>query len=652
MSRTLNFSSPRYLLCTLLLSGACGNLDGTTDESPMQLAQEASPVEERQGALLPLATQVVPDFDVDHELDTVSPADLGLAPRPMAPVQLNPPNTNGVKFVWGAMGDSYASGEGNPERGISDPKQVENFSGLRWGNDASIWVPLPNATLAADVTTCHRSDESGVAKAHRRLRSAYPTVDFKLGFVACSGATTESLRQAGHDGPAMVSAALLGEQRVTQPSQISRIKQHKETNDGQLDAVYMSIGGNDFGFPDLVRDCTQPVSNCLDRWQGPDGEAAKQLDDLVDSYNKLDDAIRGELGSVPILIHQLPNPLHDGSGTPAVCLGDDYNAHAEVGFGRFDDFLQDNVSGGEAAFAFAVPEALNQVMRTAAGVHGWRAIAPAAFEGHGICTRRPFANLNSDALRLQGRDSPNTAFFLISNGILHPNNAGYDAYADRIVSAVGDLVDRKVRDQLLPPGRPQIAAAIRNGAITVKWNERAAGENRYEIEVTPVRAQDVSALLRPSSARSLPWPSSEDALGPPPGYIDVLPANAQEYVQVPIAAGLFRYRVRACNTALGFPSCGPYSADVVGANFPPANPGGLSITRLTSAGQTGARYTWTRQPDALEYVLRIATPAGTQEEIRTRNTPIPVADPHAGPAQLAACNRIGCTNYGPVVPMP
>src|SRR4051794_2912924 len=139
------------------------------------------------------------------QLATTVPIDIGqlvlnLAPAPMTPDTLGASTSNTTKFVWGAMGDSFASGEGNPEHGIDDPNSVSNFSGLVWGDDSSIFVP-DGFSLRSDVTTCHRSDRAGAPKANDALKADYPGMTFALGFVACSGATVHDLISGGDTRP-------------------------------------------------------------------------------------------------------------------------------------------------------------------------------------------------------------------------------------------------------------------------------------------------------------------------------------------------------------------------------------------------------------------------------------------------------------------
>ena len=67
---------------------------------------------------------------------------LPLVATPMTPDTLGLPMPNRpVTFRWVAMGDSYGSGEGNPQHGIADPHKVDEFSGLSWGSDQSMFVP-------------------------------------------------------------------------------------------------------------------------------------------------------------------------------------------------------------------------------------------------------------------------------------------------------------------------------------------------------------------------------------------------------------------------------------------------------------------------------------------------------------------------------
>ncbi len=568
-----------------------------------------------------------------------------LFPSPMTPSTLGQPTANTTRFVWGAMGDSYASGEGNPETGIADPSNHDDFTGLRWGNDASIWIPIANASQAADLVTCHRSDQAGAPKAHRRLQALYSGVGFTLGFTACSGAATTDLINDGYAGPGTLTESLQGHARVPQPAQISRIRTLKEQNAGQLDALYMSIGGNDVGFGDIIGDCVFPFDatpgGCASKWTPL---FHGKLDDLAASYATLDQVIKNRLGNVPVLHSDYPNPLHNGAAhqNPPVCQGDDFLAHGETGIGAADDFLKNNLSVEEAVFAFSLADAMNSVIRRPSAPN-WAIVPAPAFAGNGLCTGTPHFNLNSAGLHRQGHDLDKPVFVL-SAGLLHPNDAGFEAYADVIVASLRPLVDARVRTGLAAPTGVRIASAVRSGDITLQWNDRATSENAYQIEVKPARPEDADAILFPTGAIHL-------AGG---GFAITVPGTNKQQFRHVVAPqpAMFTYRVRACHTGIGAgATCGSFSPEVVGANFAPTTPTGLAMssTPLTLT-QRLTSIAWAAAPGAIEYVLRMPADSAGQE-VRTSGNSYFVAGPGApASVQVAACNRVGCSAYSTGVP--
>ena len=102
-----------------------------------------------------------------------------------------------------AMGDSYSSGEGNPD---FDPE-------TNAGSDQ-----------------CHRSPKSWA----RRI-SYYQTSTIHI---ACSGATLDDILKNG---------------RSTEAAQLKRLKEISQTNDVRL--VTFSVGGNDLGFSHVLKGC-------------------------------------------------------------------------------------------------------------------------------------------------------------------------------------------------------------------------------------------------------------------------------------------------------------------------------------------------------------------------------------------------------------
>ncbi len=573
-----------------------------------------------------------------------SPVVQALFPTPMTPSTLGTPTPSSTRFVWGAMGDSYAAGEGNPERGIADPSKPDDFSGLSWGNDTSNWIPIAGATQEADRLTCHRSDQAGAPKAQRALEALYPGVTFKLGFTACSGATTNDLLHDGYTGPGTRIEALKGNARVPQPAQIDRIRTFKNQQAGQLDAVYMSIGGNDIGFGEIISDCLFPFDvtpgGCKTKWEAL---IPQKLETLGANYRALDDAIRDKLGNMPILRSDYPNPLHNGSNLqdPPVCHGDDFAAHGEVGFGAPDDFLKNNLSTEEAVFAFGLASAMNSVMNRGDAPSWTRVPAPTS-SGRGLCTGTPSFNLNSAGLHRQGHDM-DVPLFVVSGGLLHPNDRGYEGYAASIVGSLRPLVDARVKTGLGAPTGVRIGAAVRDLDITLHWNDRATAENAFQVEVLPARPEDAAAIIYPHGAIRLGGG----------GFIVTLTGtNTQSYAQQVGQKAMFKYRVRACNTGVVAGAgldCGSFSPQVVGANFAPKTPTGLGMSTATAPGAVAVTtFSWAAQPGALEYVVRAPAEAGGREIRSTSTTAILIGT--ATSAQVAACNRVGCSPFSAKVP--
>jgi hypothetical protein len=240
-----------------------------------------------------------------------SPASGTESPPPMAADSLKAPVANSTTFVWAAVGDSFASGEGAPETGIANPLDHDNFTGLSWGHDSTTVVPNPHAHAVngkhtfsrsptnKDVYTvtstgvagrprsqrdkenddrfsCHRSDLSGPAQAHAKLKARYghagvDGVQFRMANVACTGAKIKHLidtdwigslgdrRERSYEAHhALVADGSFDSSRhpitsggpgsflqTTQPPQLSRVATWKASNGGQLDAIYANIGGND-----------------------------------------------------------------------------------------------------------------------------------------------------------------------------------------------------------------------------------------------------------------------------------------------------------------------------------------------------------------------------------------------------------------------
>lgn len=133
-----------------------------------------------------------------------------------------------------SLGDSYISGEAGRWRGNSN-----NPAGDRNGTDRAFVNPGYDPALIYGRTAangCHRSDVAEVT------RVPWLPATQKIN-IACSGATTENVIRTSAGGVSFKGEA-------PQNDQLSLIAVAT-----RIDAIVLSIGGNDLGFSEIVTSC-------------------------------------------------------------------------------------------------------------------------------------------------------------------------------------------------------------------------------------------------------------------------------------------------------------------------------------------------------------------------------------------------------------
>jgi len=189
-------------------------------------------------------------------------------------------------FVMVAFGDSYGSGEGNPA--LPMPRYLPGCWGfwayedacinLRPFEDSRLWdfhEVGANELVWGTATDCHRSSESGVAKAVEQLHEEWniPRGSFFFGHFACSGAKSQhivntSYRPDWTDGfPCGWTNPGQSGRCFSMPPQITHARSWLASHrlDPQdVDVVLVSIGGNNAGFADLVASCFVLLDVCND----------------------------------------------------------------------------------------------------------------------------------------------------------------------------------------------------------------------------------------------------------------------------------------------------------------------------------------------------------------------------------------------------
>lgn len=304
-----------------------------------------------------------------------------------------------------SLGDSFASGQGNPD------------------------IPKAGSTPAKWVDTiCARSATAGPAKAALDIEEmdAHTSVTF-LSF-ACSGAS--------------IGKGILGKQPkggVELDSQIDQLT--PVLNKRPIDALIISIGGNDIGFAQLVARCV--VDYSCDRHSK---SLNKKLDQLRAGYQLLSDSISKVPGIKRIFITEYPDLVRDQNGMPCDRAP------------QSDPFLK-RIDGQEAEWAsISVIAGLNGTVKKAADTHHWVYVGGIAdqFRKHGYCTgdSMRWVRTFNEAKLIQGFDShcnilhPLTTVkhCLFSSGSVHPSKGGHEVYAASLVEAL------RKEGVIAPPG--------------------------------------------------------------------------------------------------------------------------------------------------------------------------------------------------------
>ncbi|MDH3725598.1 MAG: GDSL-type esterase/lipase family protein, partial [Thermoleophilia bacterium] len=321
-------------------------------------------------------------------------------------------------FLIVSLGDSVASGEGNPDQG-----RLRTLFG-----DETVWQDRQ----------CHRSFRAGSAQAALEIESADPDTTVTFLHLACSGAriTTGLLREyrgieSGDPLPPQIAQlrALLEDPGIGGSPEAPR----------EVDALMLTIGANDLRFGTIVQRCLlndedegscqaapfrgeETVQQAVDRLLlDLDGRYARLAACLGDG-----DCEAGEPLGIPserVLISEYFDPSQSRPGR--------FCRYPTVPLPRF------NLTRNESRWAKAsVVDPLNAQVAASAGSFGWTHVdgLSADFGTHGIC--RTF--ISRWVLRL----SRSVTRQLGVAGAFHPNRRGHSCYRNRFTHALrGTLGD-------------------------------------------------------------------------------------------------------------------------------------------------------------------------------------------------------------------
>lgn len=308
------------------------------------------------------------------------------------------------EFLMVSIGDSYASGQGNPDAAMEGLPRDETEDIQRSTYVGPVWQDA----------RCARSAKAGPAKAAIKFQEQDPGLAVTYLPFACSGATIVEGLVGSYDGavpPLSRHGKLLPQieavARAVCDGEIDPTTKKCTGRHRRIDALVLSVGGDDWHFAGIIIRCVIDLDCSTDprirEWIKTD------LDALFAAVHR---KIVSLLDVSRVFIAQYPDPTQDRDGQ-----------------------LCDRVLGGfdheEIVFAhneILVP--LNRALHDAASTYGWLYVdgIMAGFARHGYCAgpeHRWFRTF-PESLGRQGN--------LL--GTMHPNEKGHELYKERIYACI------------------------------------------------------------------------------------------------------------------------------------------------------------------------------------------------------------------------
>lgn len=325
------------------------------------------------------------------------------------------------------LGDSFASGEGNPDvpvefaearryRNLYPRRKVDGTAGSAQWSDR----------------LCHRSPYGHQFRAALQVGIENPQAAVTFLDYSCSGASVEAgilgpqeyvERQSMTEVTSQPAAVpLSGGSKDSQMYRLLRevcLEKPKE-KDGlwicpegryrrNIDFVFLSVGGNDIGFANVVAWTTlrEGASAAIAKFFGATVSAKQFAENMHDvlpgAYARLAKAFEAALpvysagdkvfDASRVVLTAYPDPVTDETGNICKAGGDDkedlFPANQSLdGFSSWLAASNRRLAAVRDKFA-----TLHETMRNLAGDHGWsfagRIYAERMFEGHGFCARNP-----------------------------------------------------------------------------------------------------------------------------------------------------------------------------------------------------------------------------------------------------------------------
>ncbi len=288
-----------------------------------------------------------------------------------------------------SIGDSYASGEGNPVVPANESP------------DGAEWAYSPDPAMDRQNADAHRSTISGPAEFALELQEENPHEAVTFVSVANSGASISQ----GLLGP-MQS---IGNPAVQLPAEISEVKQI--IGKRPINVLTLSVGANDIGFVSQVESLIENTSTGSPSLTAIQSTVNSDLKALPGLYSKLSKAIAG-LHAGKVLVTDYPDQTRNQDGVVSSIPG---------------PLGTTLISTSDAQFASqTITSPLNNAIAAAAKAHLWTFVDLfGAFSTHGYPSTDTWIRQLDQSLEIEGS----------VDGLFHPNAIGEQAIAQLLLAA-------------------------------------------------------------------------------------------------------------------------------------------------------------------------------------------------------------------------
>jgi lysophospholipase L1-like esterase len=318
-------------------------------------------------------------------------------------------------IVIACLGDSYASGEGNPDfdgiAGLSDRAYCANISAVQLAEGGkSDFVELYQSPRWFEIAA-HRSMKAGYALAARYFEDIDPHSVVTFIDLAVSGAEIQKgLLQQQDDRLWM------------RKGQLGYFEELVGTN--TIDLLLLSIGGNDVGFSDFLKEATISKIDLND----VDGYL-RRIRSLKDSYYALNSFIKDRLKIKDILIAEYPTQLFSNNQKNPLLQTNQFACELFQNVTGFLTIGQEDVQNLNT-----IGEALQQTRIEVANELGWIYAGGIAdkFKNHGYCStpEETYWITASYSCTNQGD----------TRGTMHPNQKGHSLIKNAVIEKARPLL--------------------------------------------------------------------------------------------------------------------------------------------------------------------------------------------------------------------